>query len=112
MAAVPLNRKEREAAVEWLSALACIGLKADTIEVKFGDHYEGEQTDKKEVSSRRNTAESTRRSGCLPTPDFPLATLISGWQLTGGISSNWWRRTATACVSGTASCKRISDPVS
>ena len=50
MAAVPLNRKEREAAVEWLSALACIGLKADTIEVKFGDYYEGEQTDKKEVS--------------------------------------------------------------
>jgi hypothetical protein len=50
MAAVPLNRKEREAAVEWLSALACIGLKADALEVKFGDYYEGEQTDKREVS--------------------------------------------------------------
>ena len=50
MGAVPLNRQEREAAVEWLSALACIGLKADTLEVKFGDYYDGEQADEQEVS--------------------------------------------------------------
>jgi hypothetical protein len=34
-----LDRREREAAVEWLSALACIGLKKDTIDVKFKDYY-------------------------------------------------------------------------
>ena len=28
-----------KAAVEWLSALACIGLKEDTIDVKFEDYY-------------------------------------------------------------------------
>jgi hypothetical protein len=38
MAAVPLDRFEREAAVAWLSALACIGLKADTIDVKYDDY--------------------------------------------------------------------------
>lgn len=38
-AAVPLDRQEREAAVGWLSALACIGLKKDTIDVKFKDYY-------------------------------------------------------------------------
>lgn len=38
MAAVPLDRSERKAAVAWLSALACIGLKADTIDVKYEDY--------------------------------------------------------------------------
>jgi hypothetical protein len=37
--AVPLNRAEREATVEWLSALACVGLKADTIDVKYEDYF-------------------------------------------------------------------------
>jgi hypothetical protein len=41
MSAVPLNRKEREAAVEWLSALACVGLLGDTIDVKYEDYYKG-----------------------------------------------------------------------
>jgi hypothetical protein len=41
MGAVPLNRSEREAAVEWLSALACIGLLGDTIDVKYEDYYRG-----------------------------------------------------------------------
>ena len=36
--AVPLDRPEREAAVAWLSALACIGLKSDTIDVKYEDY--------------------------------------------------------------------------
>jgi hypothetical protein len=41
MSAVPLNKSEREAAVEWLSALACIGLLGDTIDVKYENYYEG-----------------------------------------------------------------------
>ena len=49
MGAVPLNRSEREAAVEWLSALACLGLKADTLDVKFDD-YEGKKADERETS--------------------------------------------------------------
>jgi hypothetical protein len=39
MPAVPLDRAEREAAVVWLSALACIGLKADTLDVKYEDYF-------------------------------------------------------------------------
>ncbi len=39
MPAVPLDRPEREAAVAWLSALACIGLKADTVDVKYEDYF-------------------------------------------------------------------------
>jgi hypothetical protein len=39
MAAVSLNRSEREATVQWLSALACIGLLRDTIDVKYDDYY-------------------------------------------------------------------------
>jgi hypothetical protein len=50
MEAVPLNRREREAAVEWLSALACVGLKADTVDVKFEDYYEGNQAGDLDVS--------------------------------------------------------------
>jgi hypothetical protein len=41
MGAVPLNRSEREVTVEWLSALACIGLLGDTIDVKYEDYYKG-----------------------------------------------------------------------
>ncbi len=50
MGAVPLNRRERETAVEWLSALACIGLLGDTIDVKYEDYYEGEPANQLEVS--------------------------------------------------------------
>ena len=50
MGAVSLNRSEREAAVEWLSALACIGLLGDTIDVKYEDYYEGEPAHQLEVS--------------------------------------------------------------
>ena len=39
MGAVSLNRSEREATVEWLSALACIGLLRDSIDVKYDDYY-------------------------------------------------------------------------
>jgi hypothetical protein len=38
MPTVPLTRHEREAAVAWLSALACIGLKQDSIDIAFEDY--------------------------------------------------------------------------
>ena len=38
MPGVPLDREEREAAVAWLSALACTGLQADTGDVKYEDY--------------------------------------------------------------------------
>ena len=50
MGAVPLTRREREVAVEWLSALACIGLLEDTIDVKFEDYYKGKPSRKLELS--------------------------------------------------------------
>ena len=50
MPAVPLSKAERKAAVEWLSALACLGLKADTVDVKFEDYYQGGQDNELEVS--------------------------------------------------------------
>lgn len=46
MPAVPLSSAEREATVEWLSAFACIGLMADTIDVKFDDYYNEKPNDK------------------------------------------------------------------
>ncbi len=36
---VPLTSNEREAAVRWISALACIGLTEDTIDVKIDNYY-------------------------------------------------------------------------
>jgi hypothetical protein len=50
MDAVPLKRDEREAAVEWLSALACLGLLGDTIDVKYEDYYKGKPTRQLELS--------------------------------------------------------------
>jgi len=47
---VPLKRNEREAAVEWLSALACIGLLGDTIDVKYEDYYRGKPARQSELS--------------------------------------------------------------
>jgi len=63
MAAVPLDRQEREAAVEWLSALACIGLLKDTIDVKFKDYYpEGwEEKSGEKPSPRYPTIDATVR---------------------------------------------------
>jgi hypothetical protein len=46
---VPLDHKERQAAVVWLSALACIGLAADTIDVKFEEYYRPKPAGKPEV---------------------------------------------------------------
>ncbi len=52
LAAVPLNRAEREATVEWLSALACIGLLRDTIDVKYEYYDEDESADQPEASQQ------------------------------------------------------------
>jgi hypothetical protein len=52
MGAVPLNRSEREATVQWLSALACIGLLGDTIDVKYEDYYKGKPPNQLEGSQR------------------------------------------------------------
>jgi hypothetical protein len=48
--AVPLSRHERAAAVKWLSALACIGLKEDTVHVKFGDYYQDKQAGEPDIN--------------------------------------------------------------
>lgn len=50
MGAVPVNRSEREAAVRWLSALACIGLLGDTRVVKYEDYYQGKSARQLELS--------------------------------------------------------------
>ena len=50
MGAVALNRSEREAVVEWISALACIGLLGDIIDVKYEDYYQGEPARQLELS--------------------------------------------------------------
>ena len=47
---VPLNGNEREAAVKWLSALACIGLKEDTIDVKIDNYYKASESGPAEVN--------------------------------------------------------------
>ncbi len=47
---IPLNRAERQAALEHMSALACAGLRADKLEVEFeielGDHLRSEVADR------------------------------------------------------------------
>jgi hypothetical protein len=50
MGAVSLDRDERKVAVEWLSALACIGLLGDTIDVKYEDYYKGKPAHQLELS--------------------------------------------------------------
>ena len=52
LGAVSLNRAEREATVEWLSALACIGLLRDTIDVKYEHYYDDETANQPEVAQQ------------------------------------------------------------
>ena len=66
MGAVPLNRGEREAAVEWLSALACIGMIEDTIDVKYDDYYKGERARQLEVSQTPKYPEIDREIQSFP----------------------------------------------
>ena len=52
LGAVPLKHAEREATVEWLSALACIGLLRDTIDVKYEHYDEDKSADQPEASQQ------------------------------------------------------------
>ena len=71
MGAVPLNREEREAAVEWLSALACIGLLGDTIDVKYEDYYKGKAADQPELSQSPKYQEIDDEIQCFLKKKLP-----------------------------------------
>jgi hypothetical protein len=71
MAAVSLNRDEREAAVEWLSALACIGLKADTIDLKFDDYYTSKSSNKTSATQTPRYEAIDKEIQCLIKKKLP-----------------------------------------
>ncbi len=91
---VPLNRAERHAAIEHLSALACVGLKLDRLEVEFDDHRDEALAD--EVRARLAAIDSrrARRPACT--------TSTSGLPPPGQHSS-----TSSSCA-GTASGSRTA----
>jgi hypothetical protein len=59
---IPLNRAERQAAVEMMSALACIGLKGDRLEVDF-DENPGPQI---QAEVRRRLEQIDEQAGHVP----------------------------------------------
>jgi hypothetical protein len=72
---IPLNRSERHASVEQLSALACVGLKLDRLEVEFDDlQDEGIQ---EEVG--RRLAEIDKQSGQTPGVRSVDVRLAAAW---------------------------------
>ena len=82
---VSLNSAEREATVKWLSALACIGLLGDTIDVKYEDYYEDKPDDQPELSPSPkyqtidNDIQSIPENDKLPRrPDIRLAVTWGG----------------------------------
>ena len=72
---VPLNRSERHAAVEQLSALACVGLKLDRLEVEF-DELQDEGI-RAEVTAR--LADIDRQSGQAPGVRSVDVRLAAAW---------------------------------
>ena len=64
MGAVSLNRGERGAGCEWLSALAFIGLLGDTIDVKYEDYSR--------VNPSRSLLELSQPSPKYPTIDSKI----------------------------------------
>jgi len=72
---VPLNRSERHAAVEHLSALACIGLKLDRLEVEFDDL----QDEAVQAEVRARLAEIDRQSGQAPGVRSVDVRLAAAW---------------------------------
>jgi len=69
---VPLNRAERQAAIELMSALACVGLRADRLEVDFDDDPGAEI----QAEVQRRLAEIDEQAGHTPgvrTVDVRLA---------------------------------------
>ena len=72
---IPLNRSERHAAIEQLSALACVGLKLDRLEVEFDD-LQGEGI-LEEVRGR--LAEIDKQSGQTPGVRSVDVRLAAAW---------------------------------
>jgi hypothetical protein len=74
-AEIPLNRSERHAALEQLSALACVGLKLDRLEVEFDDLQD--EGLREEVKAR--LAEIDRQSGQTPGVRSVDVRLAAAW---------------------------------
>ncbi len=72
---IPLNRSERHAAIEQLSALACAGLKLDRLEVEFDDLQD--EGILEEVRGR--LAEIDRQSGQTPGVRSVDVRLAAAW---------------------------------
>ena len=72
---IPLNRSERHAAIEQLSALACVGLKLDRLEVEFDDLQD--EGIMEEVRGR--LAEIDRKSGQTPGVRSVDVRLAAAW---------------------------------
>jgi hypothetical protein len=89
MPAVPLSRAEREATVAWLSALACIGLKADTIDVKYEDYFRKSEKGK-DVSAV--TDQAPRYKSIDDQMQRIVETLLEGRRLDIRLATNWGHR--------------------
>jgi hypothetical protein len=88
---VPLRPEEREAALVWLSALACVGLRDDSLEVRLDSLVEGD-TNPQSKSALRTSAAKRAAS---------FAVSISGWPRPGAPGSAWWSRWQAASGSST-----------
>ena len=72
---VPLSRPERQAAIEHVSALACVGLKLDTLEVEF-DHLRDREL---MAEVRRRLAAIDQQSGQAPGVHNVDVRLAAAW---------------------------------
>lgn len=72
---IPLNRAERHAAVEQMSALACVGLKLDRLEVEFDDL----QDEGIRAEVRARLADIDRQSGQAPGVRSVDVRLAAAW---------------------------------
>jgi hypothetical protein len=72
---IPLNRSERHAAVEQLSALACVGLKLDRLEVEFDDL----QDEGIRAEVRERLADIDKQSGQAPGVRSVDVRLAAAW---------------------------------
>jgi hypothetical protein len=70
---VPLNRAERVAAVEYLSALACVGLRHDRLEVEFDDLKPAKRISAEVQARLAKIDRDTRRSPGVWNIDVRLA---------------------------------------
>ena len=70
---VPLNRAERVAAIEYLSALACVGLKSDRLEVEFDDLKPAKRISAEVRARLAKIDQDTRRTAGVWNIDVRLA---------------------------------------